>query len=286
MYTYIGTVAEVLNEGLPRAVWVTIADKDARPLKDRLGLAYTLIIFQASLGLLMSIIFAGAARQFSSAFVPHDVREASITYIRISAFSALSSAVEVAVSNATRALDKPDVPLVISSIKVTVNVILDFLIISKFHVGAWTPNINMQATIRLACEMAAAVSGLFYFVFTIGFTRNQDAPTIPGFLVLLKPGSITFIESAVRNALYLWLVAGIVSMSADYATAWGVFSTIRWGLMMVPVQAAEATTLAFVGHAWGQLRRREDIQRRSWWNLYSTVGPLSSCQSCNRRIDS
>lgn len=40
-------------------------------------------------------------------------------------------------------------------------------------------------------------------------------------------------------------------MSADYATAWGVFSTIRWGLIMVPVQAAEATTLTFVGHAWG-----------------------------------
>ncbi|KAL3444773.1 hypothetical protein BJX65DRAFT_310574 [Aspergillus insuetus] len=29
VYTYIGTVAEVINEDLPRAVWVTIADKDA-----------------------------------------------------------------------------------------------------------------------------------------------------------------------------------------------------------------------------------------------------------------
>jgi hypothetical protein len=27
VYTYIGTIAEVLNEGLPCAVWVTIADK-------------------------------------------------------------------------------------------------------------------------------------------------------------------------------------------------------------------------------------------------------------------
>ncbi|KAJ0413063.1 hypothetical protein BJY00DRAFT_320167 [Aspergillus carlsbadensis] len=38
VYMYIGTVAEVINEGLPRAVWVTIADKDARSLKARLGL--------------------------------------------------------------------------------------------------------------------------------------------------------------------------------------------------------------------------------------------------------
>lgn len=29
---------------------------------------------------------------------------------------------------------------------------------------------------------------------------------------------------------------------------------MRWGLVMVPVQALEATSLAFVGHAWGVWR--------------------------------
>jgi hypothetical protein len=167
-----------------------------------------------------------------------------------------------------------------------INIILDFLIISKYHVGTWTPNINIQATIRLTCDMAAAVSGIFYFLFKVGIRWNADTPTIRGLLVLLKPGSITLIESAVRNALYLWLVAGVVSMSADYAAAWGVFSTIRWGLIMVPVQAAEATTLTFVGHAWGQLKSRADLQRRSWLSLYSTVNPFYSCQSFNKRANS
>ncbi|KAL4779445.1 hypothetical protein BJX76DRAFT_365246 [Aspergillus varians] len=273
VYTYIGTITEVINEGLPRAVWVTIADKEARTLKDRLGLAHTLMIFQAFLGLLMSIALVAAAPQFSSTFVPREVRAVSITYVRISAFSALSSAIEVAVSNATRALDKPDVPLVISSVKVIVNIVLDFLIISTFHVGGWRPDINMQAGIRLTCDMVAAISGLLYFLFTVSFRRNANAPTMKGFLVLLRPGSITFIESAVRNALYLWLVAGVVSMSSDYATAWGVFSTIRWGLIMVPVQAAEATTLAFVGHAWGGLKQRTDHQGWSWMSLYVVTRP-------------
>ncbi|EAW16715.1 uncharacterized protein NFIA_060710 [Aspergillus fischeri NRRL 181] len=262
VYTYINTVAEVINEGLPRAVWVTIADTEARSLKARLGLAHSLIAFQALLGLLMSVIF------FASAFVPRDVRAASITYIRVSAFSALSSAIEVAVSNATRALDKPDIPLLISSVKVAINIALDLLIISTFHVGNWNPDINIQAGIRLTCDMAAAISGLLYFMFTVSFRRSAEAPTLQGFIVLLKPGSITFIESALRNALYLWLVSGVVSMSADYATAWGVFSTIRWGLIMVPVQAAEATALTFVGHAWGQLKHGADPSRRSWSSLY------------------
>ncbi|BCS17463.1 uncharacterized protein APUU_10291S [Aspergillus puulaauensis] len=264
IYTYIGTVAEVLNEGLPRAVWVTIADKEARSFKERVGLAYTLVVFQSLLGSIMSIAFAAAAKQFADAFVPHDIREASITYVRISAFSALSSAIEVAVSNATRALDKPDVPLVLSSIKFTVNIVLDFLFISKFHVGGWVPNVNMQAAIRLSCDLIAAAAGLCYFFFTTsirsrqGIRQGSELPTLSAFVVLLKPGSITFLESAIRNALYLWLVHGVVAMSTEYATAWGVFTTIRWGLVMVPVQALEATTLTF-----------------SWFSLYRVVRPAA-----------
>lgn len=231
VYTYIGIIAEVLNEGLPRAVWVTIADKEARSFESRLGLAHTLIIFQAILGAMMSIVFISAAKEFSATFVPHSVQNSSITYGRISAFSALSSAIEVAVSNATRALDKPDVPLLISSVKVTVNIALDLLIISKFHVGNWTAGINMQAGIRLSCDMVAAVSGLLHFFISTSLRMGRrhchsEVPTFQTFFVLLKPGIITFIESAVRNTLYLWLVAGVVAMSADYATAWGVFTTI------------------------------------------------------------
>lgn len=94
----------------------------------------------------MSIIFTGAATAFAATFVPREVQKASITYVRISAFSALSSAIEVATSNATRALDKPDVPLLISSVKIVVNIVLDLLLISKFHVGGWNPNVNLQST--------------------------------------------------------------------------------------------------------------------------------------------
>src|SRR5258708_39599909 len=83
-----------------------------------------------------------------------------------------------------------------------------------------------------------------------------------GWMSLLRPGIITFTESAMRNTLYLWLVSNIVSMGPNYATAWGVFNTIRWGLVMVPVQALEASTLTFVGHNWGQWRVRLGVEIR------------------------
>ncbi len=71
---------------------------------------------------------------------------------------------------------------------------------------------------------------------------------------MASPSTCPSIESALRNALYLWLVSSIISLGENYGTALGVFNTIRWGLVMVPVQALEASTLAFVGHNWGEWR--------------------------------
>ncbi|KAH6868094.1 hypothetical protein BKA58DRAFT_316802 [Alternaria rosae] len=294
-YTYIGVVAEVLNEGLPRASYLVIGDKSSRGFRERLQLTHTLILFQSLLGLIMSIGFVAGASTFAQGFVPVEVRDVSVTYIRISAFSAFASAVEYAISTSTRALDKPDVPLIISSVKFAINIILDLIIISKFHVGSITPTVNMQAGISLACNLTSAFAGLAYFVYTTSVSSKSPvhsdtsshgtAPSLPALVTLARPGAIFFSESAIRNALYLWLVHGIVGLGSDYATAWGVFSTIRWGLIMVPVMALEATTLTFVGHSWGALRativsisqaaKLQITRRQLWgvvrWAVYSVI---------------
>lgn len=298
MYTYIGVVAEVLNEGLPRAAWLVIGDKSSRSVPARIGLCHTLIIFQSILGLIMSIVFVAAAAQTAKAFVPVETRSTSLTYVRVAAFACLSSAIEVAVSNSTRALDRPDVPLLISSAKFIINIVLDMLIISTFHVGSHQPTVNMQAAIRLSCDLAAAFIGLAYFFLItkrIRGRRDRTSPrsassTRPSFSALktlARPGALTFLESAIRNALYLWLISGIVAMGSDYATAWGVFNTIRWGLIMVPVLALEATSLTFVGHAWGRWRASRAANARrptaSWADLRgeneSQIFLFSTCRT-------
>lgn len=73
---------------------------------------------------------------------------------------------EVAVSSCTRALDHPDVPLLISSVKFAINIILDLVIISKFHVHTIRPTVNTQAVIRLACDLSSAVCGLVRYLET------------------------------------------------------------------------------------------------------------------------
>ncbi|KAK6422618.1 hypothetical protein LTR95_016651 [Oleoguttula sp. CCFEE 5521] len=145
---------------------------------------------------------------------------------------------------------------------------LDMIVISRFHNPQVTPTVNPQAATQLACNMVASIAGLGYFLcITLRERRLRNSnissrPSLSNLKTLIRPGFFTFTESAVRNALYLWLVSGIVAMGSDYATAWGVFNTIRWGLVMVPVQALEATSLAFVGRAWGAWRREVGIETR------------------------
>lgn len=117
--------------------------------------------------------------------------------------------------------------------------------------------------------MTSAIIGLAYFIFCTVKNRRtmircdeSVRPSFQALKILLRPGFLTFLESAIRNALYLWLVSGIISMGSDYATAWGVFNTIRWGLIMVPVQALEASSLTFVGHGWGEWRARVGTNAR------------------------
>jgi Na+-driven multidrug efflux pump len=267
IYTYIGVIVEVLNEGLPRSAWLVIGDKSTRSIRERMNLAYTMIFVQTGLGILMTVIFLSCSKTLASGFVPVEVRQTSITYVRVSSVQAVTSAVETALSASTRALDNPDVPLIISSAKFLVNIVLDLLLISKVHVGARKPTIVMQAIIRLACDMVSALSGVVYF-FTVVVNRYKTDLENPRkfrwntatLLTLIRPSIFTFAESAIRNAIYLWLVHRIMLLGSDYATAWGVFNTIRWGLVMVPVQALEASNLTFVGHNWGQIRARADTE--------------------------
>jgi hypothetical protein len=164
IYTYIGVVAEVLNKGLPRTAWFLIGDKANCTVPSRLSLSYTLITVQALLGLIMTLIFIGAADRVAAAWVPETVRDASLTYVRISSVQTLSSAIEIAVASCTRALDKPDdVLLLVRSTKFMASIVLDLLQISQFHVGNFMPTTTIQALVRMSCDLVASLAGLLYF---------------------------------------------------------------------------------------------------------------------------
>ncbi|KAG6832847.1 hypothetical protein H0H87_000201 [Tephrocybe sp. NHM501043] len=172
-HTPTSVIIEVLNEGLPRAAYLVIGDPSA-PLQRRLNLVATLLAFQMTLGFVMSVVFLAAAPKLAGAFVPESVRQASIEYVRISAFSALTSAAETAVSLATRSLDRPDIPLAISLSRTVANIILDFLFLSTFRVHtSHPPTVNTQASIRMACNGLGCIAGLVHFFYVVRRLRRH-----------------------------------------------------------------------------------------------------------------
>ena len=167
------------------------------------------------LGAIVTIVFIASAERLAAAFVPAQVKDASIKYVQIYSIPASSSAIQLAVSNRTRALDNPDVPLLIASISVAVNIVLDLLIISKFCVGLWSPTIINQTLSRITYDMISALVGLVYFAYIARRLRRQNSETSGSMMghwkgfsiailkILVPPWAYKFIESALRNALYL-----------------------------------------------------------------------------------
>ncbi|KAG8911619.1 hypothetical protein FRC01_005616 [Tulasnella sp. 417] len=237
-YTYISTFAEVLNEGLPRAAYLVIGDK-TRLTADRINLCFTLIAFQMVLGLIMSLGFLGGAERFADNFVPADVRENSITYIRISAFAALTSATTYSASFATRSIDRPDVPLIINTTTTALNLIFDFMFLSTFRIHTkHQPTLNTQAGIRLACDAAGALAGLIYFLSAarriLHSTNEVEVPLCLVFsFALVKPFSKYLSNSDVV---------------ADITTR--MWKTIDWCYIFYAVNTQLASILLATTPAW------------------------------------
>lgn len=97
-----------------------------------------------------------------------------------------------------------------SSVKFLVNIVLDMLIITRFHFGSCNQTVSTQEITQLYCNLTAAYAGMTYFVYITLKKRNAlrevQGPVNPSFAALrplLMPDFLTFVESAVCNALYL-----------------------------------------------------------------------------------
>jgi len=63
-------------------------------------------------------------------------------------------------------------------------------------------------------------------------------------------------------------------MGQTYATAWGVFNAIRWGIVMVPISALHETTNTFVGHRWGDFKRKRSKSHSVAWRDIASMSSL------------
>lgn len=197
----------MINEGFFKTSWLIIDDKSSRIITSRINIFYNLIIFQTTLSVLLFMIFVFAASSFADGFVSIEIKKTSLIYVRLSAFLTLSSTFETSVTTSIQAFDRPDVFLIINFVKFFVNIVLDMLIIFKFHVDSFKSTVNTQAVVQFCCNMSSAVADLAYFV-SCNMQLNKDFKRFIKFNFMIlslffRSRFITFVEFAVRNALYL-----------------------------------------------------------------------------------
>ncbi|XP_065557280.1 uncharacterized protein LOC136025308 [Artemia franciscana] len=273
-YTYLGVIAKILNEGLPSVGYLIIGDVTISKEK-RFNLIHSLVCFQALAGLVMSLIFIFAASSLSSILIPGEVSSKSIRYIQISSCSIFFNVVDCTIVLAFRTADRPDIPIIINITKTLVNIILDIVLISKFRIIDVT-TVNIQAISRLICDCSGVIAAVIaYKQATSKYIQNFSLRNLKPFL---KPSIYTFSETILRNSIYLWLVSIIVKMERDYATAWGVFNTIRWGIVMVPNLAFFEAASTFTGHRWSLFKKKakenvrwKDIINVMMYSIQSTI---------------
>ena len=248
----IAAIFSALNDGLPRAAWPVIGDR-TQPMHTRIAAANTLVVVQTALGAALAMAIFVCAPLFATLFVPAAVRLDALPYVRVSSLIALTSVVDVAITNTTRALDSPNVPLAISSLRCVLNIAADFALLSRWRLPfAASPTVLTQALTRLACDVAASSAAIAFYLHSTRRARLEEAkktalklidgaeqnsssrpplnvtPNWRALRALASPARWTFAESSLRNFVYLWLMKQIISISADYATGEsGVLSVRR-----------------------------------------------------------
>lgn len=294
-FNYLGIIAEALNEGLPKAAWRTIANRRDWRTDERYGMANTLILVQSCLALILMVATCSGAARFAQGFVPAAIRAQSLSYIRLTSVSTACSMVNAGLSSSARGLDHPDIPLLLAVVKTVVNIILDLLLLSPFRPFQSHPTVNTQAIVRACCDLGATSISIVAFVIKQKRESRQEARwraakanvSVFALKSIGKVGVWYQIEALPRTAVSLWLLSLIISQGSRWATAYGVFFTIRIGFGFVPLLAIEASCQTYTGHAWGlvagegstpdKMDRQEKVRRLKI--LYRSVA-ISTLLTC------
>lgn len=247
MWATVMIASNVLDEGLPRAAWLVIGDRSSRGFAERLGLTYSLVSVQAVLGLVVSVglYFTGFNYDWY-------------------AFTTLFRTIDVAIANAARALDRPDVPLVMSAVAFTGNVLFDYLLRHRANNADYVPWEIAQG-ISFGVSALSTVVGLAYLLWTFrsgngAIIQRESRPSFKALKVLALSGLPFVIDSLTRN---LFQQAGFYSSIITGARyyGWGIFETFRRGVEDAVPDALQYTSLAFIGHAWGEWRKRSQADK-------------------------
>lgn len=231
--SWVNLLYEVINEAIVLPLYFflgkAVADKDEYTNRVRSGLLVSLGIYTVCSVLVMT--FVHPLLNFMA--VSHDIISESASYIRIECIANIFGILYSFICVALISIGKDRLVYAITAAKLVLSLVLDTLLVSSLPVslkcGVNGIGIsNIISNLILFVVAAVLISRCGYHIFErkkLSFIWMKD---------FLRVGSISGLESFVRNIAYMLMVSRMVNMVGEQGTYW-VANNFIWGWMLLPV---------------------------------------------------
>lgn len=231
--SWVNLLYEVINEAIVLPLYFflgkAVADKDEYTNRVRSGLLVSLGIYTVCSVLVMTFVHP----LLSFMAVSHDIISESASYIRIECIANIFGILYSFICVALITIGKDKLVYAITAAKLLLSLILDTLLVSSLPVslkcGVNGIGIsNIISNLILFVVAAVLISRCGYHIFErkkLSFIWMKD---------FLRVGSISGLESFVRNIAYMLMVSRMLNMVGEQGTYW-VANNFIWGWMLLPV---------------------------------------------------
>ena len=231
--SWVNLLYEVINEAIVLPLYFflgkAVADKDEYTNRVRSGLLVSLGIYTVCSVLVMTFVHP----LLSFMAVSQDIISESASYIRIECIANIFGILYSFICVALITIGKDRLVYAITAAKLLLSLILDTLLVSSLPVslkcGVNGIGIsNIISNLILFVVAAVLISRCGYHIFErkkLSFAWMKD---------FLRVGSISGLESFVRNIAYMLMVSRMVNMVGEQGTYW-VANNFIWGWMLLPV---------------------------------------------------
>ena len=231
--SWVNLLYEVINEAIVLPLYFflgkAVEDKDEYTNRVRSGLLVSLGIYTVCSVLVMT--FVHPLLNFMA--VSQDIISESASYIRIECIANIFGILYSFICVALITIGKDRLVYAITAAKLVLSLVLDTLLVSSLPVslkcGVNGIGItNIISNLILFVVAAVLISRCGYHIFErkkLSFIWMKD---------FLRVGSISGLESFVRNIAYMLMVSRMVNMVGEQGTYW-VANNFIWGWMLLPV---------------------------------------------------
>ena len=224
---------EVINEAIVLPLYFfmgqAIANKTEYTNRIRSGLIISLGIYTLCSAIVM--IFVHPLLKFMA--VSPDILSESASYIRIECVANIFGILYSFICVALITIGKDKLAYAITAAKLVLSLILDTLLVSTLPVSL---NFGVNGI-----GISNIISNLILFLISAFLISKCDYPlfkkeklSFAWMKDFLKIGSISGLESFVRNIAYMLMVSRMVNMVGEQGTYW-VANNFIWGWMLLPI---------------------------------------------------